>query len=456
MNIIYALSLIITIIATPCYGNEDRVIARIADSTNNPITSANPMPVLVEGIGDTLATAIDNDNPLFVHPAGEISTLNSTSATLLADAVYTGTAEDIRDESVVIISVIADVGSAEDGLSIQFSPDGTNWDHSDAYTLAGGAGKTFSFQPAARYFRVVYTNGGTDQAYFRLQSQLKSTYVKPSSHRVADSVSGQDDAELVKAIISGENPGGTFVNFTSTTAGNFKISLEEFDDAVKTTNEDRTTNLDGEDGLNTNAMLFARVDDDTVKNLRLDQVSEFLIAGSYEHHEAHEGSLFHAHYTNTVTNTGEMSCIGLNVPDTTTWPHVVYGASASAAAMFNVYRSPSVDVDEGTQLAIYNHNENSTNTSILTSIETTPVANKLTSYDETQAAGANITKTTAIIDEQIGSSGNPTSSSGGQARGSSERILKQGLQYIVCLTALDSNDNVHNLSLDWYEHQNRN
>jgi hypothetical protein len=128
--------------------------------------------------------------------------------------------------------VKASRASATDGLVAEFSPDGINWDNKDFYTITAGAGKVYSFQPAARYFRVVYTNGATAQTYFRLQTSLKPYYVKPSSHRIGDLISSQDDAELVKAVLTAEMPNGIFTPINATAGGNLKVSLEEFESDV--------------------------------------------------------------------------------------------------------------------------------------------------------------------------------------------------------------------------------
>jgi len=64
---------------------------------------------------------------------------------------------------------------------------------------------------------VVYTNGGSEQTYFRLQTQIKTTYVKPSSHRIQDSISDDDDAELTTAVIKVKTPSGKFVNANANT-----------------------------------------------------------------------------------------------------------------------------------------------------------------------------------------------------------------------------------------------
>lgn len=171
-----------------------------------------------------------SDDPLYIHSSGEISTDNSTSTPLGADAVFTGEAEDITHESVIIITVYSDKASATDGLSIQWSTDGTNWDGSDDFTIPAATQKTFSFQPVAKYMRIKYTNGSVEQTEFRLQTIFKATYVKPSSHRIADSLSNQDDAELVKAVLSGEKPNGDFVNYGATRLGNFPVAVQEYGD----------------------------------------------------------------------------------------------------------------------------------------------------------------------------------------------------------------------------------
>ncbi|MGW8161037.1 MAG: hypothetical protein ACWGN1_02195 [Desulfobulbales bacterium] len=190
----------------------------------------------------------------------------------------------------------------------------------------------------------------------------------------------------------------------------------------------------------------------TIQGTPTDSATGSAVMVDYAHHETHDGDHFSAHYNNDVTNTGEMTCIGFNTPNSTEQAHMIWSASASAAASFVVYRSPSIDVNEGTDLAVYNRNENSSNTSILTSVENPAVAGNITSYNETQAAGANITTTTTIYHEDIGRTGSPVSSQGGATRGSSEVILKSNTQYAICLVADDDNDNTHNIILDWYEH----
>lgn len=154
---------------------------------------------------------------------GSIDTGNSSITTLGVDAIFTGESIDIMDYPLVFINVYSNVSSATDGLSIQQSSDGVNWDHTDDYTIVGGSSKNYSVQRFAKYFRVVYTNGDVSQSEFRLQTIL-SVNSKPSSHRIKDNIIGDDDAELVKSAITGEDSNGNWKNVQTTEDGNLTVS----------------------------------------------------------------------------------------------------------------------------------------------------------------------------------------------------------------------------------------
>lgn len=148
---------------------------------------------------------------------------NSSTTTLGADETFTGTAFQTNGYGIIYVSVFSDVASATDGLVIEQSPDGTNWDHSDNFTIPANTGKNFSINPFAKFYRVKYTNGGSSQSEFRLQSILKSIG-KSSSHRIQDAISTDDDAELVKSVLTGQDEEGTFQNVKTTKDGNLTIS----------------------------------------------------------------------------------------------------------------------------------------------------------------------------------------------------------------------------------------
>ena len=163
-------------------------------------------PVVSQGYLNTLNT----NNPV----KGVLSTGNSSTTPLAGAGVFTGTSEDVTTYGVVKVSVYSNVASATNGLELQSSNDNTNWYTTDAYTIAAATVKEYTFTPAYKYFRVKYTNDGTLQTTFALQTIYRSTYIKPSSMKISDTVSAEDDAELVIASIVGKTTGagGGFVN----------------------------------------------------------------------------------------------------------------------------------------------------------------------------------------------------------------------------------------------------
>lgn len=131
---------------------------------------------------------------------GDVSAANSTTVALGAGGVFTGEWVEILNYGIVFINTYSDVASAGDGLCVQQSSDGVNTDHDDCYSVAAATGKNFSINPHAQYMRVVYTNGIVDQTEFRLQTIIKGNS-KPSSHKINDDLAGDDDSELVSAIL---------------------------------------------------------------------------------------------------------------------------------------------------------------------------------------------------------------------------------------------------------------
>jgi len=167
---------------------------------------------------------IDSDNPLAVREHSFTDVDNSSQTPLIADAVFTGEWTEILQFSVVLVTVLSDIASATDGLCVEWSDDGITKRGDDVFTIPANTDKTFSFQPVRRYLRVVYTNGSTGQSLFNLETQLKADYVKPSSHRIGDEISGEDDSELVKAAITGEDKNGDWHNVKVTEDGDLSIS----------------------------------------------------------------------------------------------------------------------------------------------------------------------------------------------------------------------------------------
>ena len=158
--------------------------------------------------------------------SNRVDTGNSSTSTLTANSTFTGTWVEVLEFAHITVQVRASHDSATDGLSIQWSSDGSNIDDTDTFKVVANTGKIFTFGPQARYMRIVYTNGGTNQTSFRLQTILKLHSQKPSSHRINASIMTEDDAELVKAVLAGEDGTGVFRNIRADSAGRLLISSD--------------------------------------------------------------------------------------------------------------------------------------------------------------------------------------------------------------------------------------
>lgn len=177
---------------------------------NNTVSDADLANVLKRNLRVSL---FDGNNKAVINDLGQLHVVlegivdddNSFDTPINAGIKGEGEWINTLPYAVITVSVKSNVASATNGLMVEFSSDGTNVDGSDEYTIPANAGKTFSFQPQSKYYRVSYTNGGVNQGFFRLQSILKKTYVKPSSHRIQDSIIDDDDAELVKSVLTGQS-----------------------------------------------------------------------------------------------------------------------------------------------------------------------------------------------------------------------------------------------------------
>lgn len=176
------------------------------------------------------------------------STANSTTANLANGAVFTGTAEDMTDYSVIQVSVFSSHASATDGLSLQQSSDATNWDITDVYTVAAATGRPYSVPVQARYYRLVYTNGGTLTTSLRIQTVFKVVGSKGSSQRPGDALSNENDFEMMLNFLMGYNgatwdrlrsdtTNGLDVDVTRVIPGTTATALGKAEDAAHTTGD---------------------------------------------------------------------------------------------------------------------------------------------------------------------------------------------------------------------------
>jgi len=168
-----------------------------------------------------------------------------------------------------------------------------------------------------------------------------------------------------------------------------------------------------------------------------------ILAIGYAHHEIHEGNSFVAGSSGILANEASLK-ISFRTPDTDKWSHFNYAAACSLDATLTFTENPTVTVNTGSALPIYNNNRNSTNTSILLGSSTgVYVANSLT-------LGATMSGGTSIKPVVHLGSGKKT---GGGASSFTEAVLKQNEDYSVVLTS-EAADNHCFLEIYEYEHTN--
>lgn len=172
-------------------------------------------------------------NGTFVPGDNFVSSLNSSLIPLSGNGAFIGTFESTLPFVEAAIMVFADQASATDGLRLEQSIDGIQFTDVDVYTVPANNGKQYTFALNARFFRVTYTNGPIAQTRFELSTLYRHFGAKGSSHRINDTIITQDDAELVKAVLSGQITGGSFVNVGAEASG-FLHTHDEADYAEDT------------------------------------------------------------------------------------------------------------------------------------------------------------------------------------------------------------------------------
>jgi len=367
---------------------------------------------------------VNEDGQLHVVLKGKVDSGNSSSTPLSAGGIFTGQSIETLSFAVIIVSVYSDVESAINGLSIEQSVDNVNWDHCDCFTIPAATGKTFSFQPQALYLRIVYTNGGSDQTEFRLQTTLKKTYIKPSSHRIQDPIIDQDDAELVKAIITGKRNDGVFDNVNLTNGSNMKVSLEEIESGISS---------------NGNSQLNVTLFDEGGVSAEVDNTTKTIQVINFPHHEIHEGDhYFIRDVVDLAIN--NVYDIQITTPNTTKWSHLVGVVIPENEMEFYFYEGVIINTP-GTIITARNNNRNSVNVSgmVIAGILNTSIANA----NSDTAIGSAIQ-----LEHGIVGSGR----TGGIVEREMEIILKQNTSYSLRFIANAAG--YTNFNLLWYEHTN--
>jgi hypothetical protein len=176
---------------------------------------------------------------------------------------------------------------------------------------------------------------------------------------------------------------------------------------------------------------------------------------TYEHHEIHGGSTFHADYYNTCTNIGEGSAIVFKTPNTTKWIHGVVAFSSTAGATAYLYEASDLTLSTSLTVAALNRDRNSATTSTITTIGSPATTGSYNTMDETTYATVKVPSTATTLYTRPLGAATAGQDTAGESREVSEWILKQNTQYAIVVVSTTADDNIHHIALDYYEHTNR-
>lgn len=197
------------------------------------IASSDVTTVKITDAGETdIAEVQDIDGVphLAAGKANIIDAANSTVSQLAIDEVFAPAGTDVSQFASVAVTIHSDKDSALDGMTFEFSMDGSNWDDSYSFNLEASVSQTrrFQFPVCAKYFRVNYTNNDSEATTeFRVQTILQRGNILTSIHRIQDFVKEDRSAQLTKAAIIAQREGATVQDFQPIQAdvqGNLKVT----------------------------------------------------------------------------------------------------------------------------------------------------------------------------------------------------------------------------------------
>lgn len=156
----------------------------------------------------TLASAASDVNSILQNQLSIIDSSNTTSTPLGAGATFTGAPIDITQFATISVAAFSDVSSATNGLKMEFSPDGINWDHVHNFSVTGNVGVSYNQSAELVFFRIVYINGASAQTTFRLTTVVRRAAIDPSRYALTDSLQDGYLANVTKSVIWGKTTAG--------------------------------------------------------------------------------------------------------------------------------------------------------------------------------------------------------------------------------------------------------
>lgn len=195
----------------------------LRDASGNAITTST--------VGSSVGLDINVINPI---GKATVSTSNSTTTPLTANATFTGVWEDVTSYGSVSAIIDTDQNSATDGVRFELSTDGINIDavHQFKKDVAilpeGGVG---IFPIKAKYFRAVYINGNQAQSFFRMQI-IYHPFPAGPTNLIATQITDTSPALITRSVITGKTSSDGYVNVKVTPSGSLTVALGDITGVV--------------------------------------------------------------------------------------------------------------------------------------------------------------------------------------------------------------------------------
>lgn len=172
---------------------------------------------------------VNNSGAVAVYSDSVIDSGNSTTVPLAANGSFVGLPFAMSPFATWSTTILADQASAANGLKIQWSDDGTNWDFIDQQTYSSGAGNMITFGRKAGYVRLHYTNSASAQGVFRVTSSAQRFAVRQTRKFVGNALLDQDTGQVVVSALQGHSTagGGAWVDVKVTPAGALNAAVTQ-------------------------------------------------------------------------------------------------------------------------------------------------------------------------------------------------------------------------------------
>jgi hypothetical protein len=175
---------------------------------------------------------IEKEIPVSLH-IKHVDRSNATTTPLGASETWTGEWIATTNYVQAVVDIVTDQSGT---LFIELSADGVTVDHYHTYNILENTpeGHHYPSELELSFYRLKYTNGGTEQGTFRLFSTLFTTSVEEGhAHGLDFALQDDHPASIVRSVLVAKKPNGDYENIDATTGGNLKISLEELETAVE-------------------------------------------------------------------------------------------------------------------------------------------------------------------------------------------------------------------------------